>query len=290
MLPDGTSPALRRLWLVFASFMQTVPPAVRLLLAIGITVGVTLVLVRLTHRRLVELSAKDHEAKQVRDERVEAGETDVPPLPPESYNLANRVLGLTSTGFVFLLAFTLGNFWGTSADARSATQTEIADWARAYSLSRSLEGSEPLTVALEEYRASVVEEQWRLLQEADGVAASKLQREVSQRVSDAVFALEPSEQQTPQWTQITAAVDDMLDQARDRIDAVPNPAAPGVIALIFVLGVTNLAMAAVFQPARLGPNLFLMGLMASITAVMLFVLVEAANPYVGAVAVSPSGF
>lgn len=270
--------------------MQTVPASVRLLLAIVITVGVTLLLVRLTHRRLVELSVKDHDAQVLREERVEAGETDVPPLPPESFNLANRVLGLTSAGFVFLLAFTLGNFWGTSADARSATQTEVADWARASSLSRSIEGGEPLTAALEAYRTSVLEVQWPLLQEADGVAASKVQREASERVSDAVFALEPADQDAPQWSQITTAVDDMLDQARDRIDAVPNPAAPGVIALIFVLGITNLAMAAVFQPARLGPNLFLMGLMAAITAVMLFVLVEAANPYVGAVAVSPSGF
>jgi hypothetical protein len=40
----------------------------------------------------------------------------------------------------------------------------------------------------------------------------------------------------------------------------------------------------------MGTNLFLMGVMAAITAVMLFVLVEASNPYVGAVAVTPSGF
>lgn len=270
--------------------MHTVPAAVRLLLAIGITVGITLVMVRLTHRRLVEFSAMDDQAKRAREELIDAGETDVPPLPPESYNLANRVLGLTGTGFVFLLAFTLGNFWGASSDARTATQTEVADWARAVSLSRTIEGAEPLSAALEQYRASVVGEQWGFLQEADPIAASKVQRQVSEQVSDAVFALAPTAEDSPRWAQLTAAIDDMLSQARDRIDAVPNPAAPGVIALIFVLAITNLAMAAVFQPARMGPNLFLMGLMAAITAVMLFVLVEAANPYVGAVAVTPQGF
>lgn len=281
---------LRRLLGVFESFMSSVPAAARLLLAIGISVGITLLMVRLTHRRLIDLSAKDAEAKEKRQELIEAGDTDVPPLPPESYNLANRVLGLTSAGFVFLLAFTLGNFWGTSSDARTATQTEVADWARATSLSRTIQGAESVGAALESYRASVVGEQWQLLQEADPTAASNVQRQVSERISDALFALEPEAKGSPQWGQLTAAVDDMLDQARDRIDAVPNDSAPGVIALIFVLGITNLSMAAVFQPARLGPNMFLMGLMAAITAVMLFVLVEASNPYVGALAVTPQGF
>ena len=275
---------------MFATFMHTVPAPVRLMLAIAITVGITVLMVKVTHERLVAFSARDHEDKEAREALIEAGDKDVPPLPPETYNLANRVLGLTGTGFVFLLAFTLGNFWGASSDARTATQAEVADWARATSLARTIDGGEALRGALEAYRASVVGEQWTLLEEADAVAASKVQRRVSEQVSDAVFALEPAAKESPQWAQLTAAVDDMLDQARDRIDAVPNPSAPGVISLIFVLAITNLAMAAVFQPARLGPNLFLMGLMAAITAVMLFVLVEAANPYVGAVAVTPQGF
>lgn len=275
---------------VFASFMLAVPPALRLLLAIVITVGITLFMVKALHSRLVDLSAKDGQDKDERKRREEEGETDLAPLPPESYNLANRVLGLTSTGFVFLLAFTLGNFWGTSTDARTATQAEAADWVRAVALAQQLDGGEPLEQALQEYKSSVIGPQWELMQQAHAAQASRLQVEDGQRLSQVVLDMQPQLKSQAAWPQLAAAVDDMFLQSRDRIDAVPNPAAPGVIVLIFILAITNLAMVAVFQPARMGPNLFLMGVMAAITAVMLFVLVEASNPYVGAVAVTPNGF
>ncbi len=275
---------------VYASFMIEVPAAARLFLAIAITVGVTVVLVRVLHPRLVALSGKDDEARTQRKQREEAGDEDLAPLPPESYNLANRVLGLTSTGFVFLLAFTLGNFWGTAADARTATQTEVADWTRAVSLAQSMPGGAGVEAALQGYKESVVGEQWPLMQRADALAASRVQVQAGQELTRAVLAAEPVGKQTPEWPALTGAIDDMFQQSRDRIDAVPNASAPGVIALIFVLAVTNLSMVAVFQPARIGPNLFLMGVMATITAIMLFVLVEASNPYVGAVAVTPNGF
>lgn len=270
--------------------MIHVPAIVRLMLAIAVTVGITVILVKALHPRLVALSAQDDIAKQARKEREEAGETDVPPLPPESYNLANRVLGLTGTGFVFLLAFTLGNFWGTYSDARSATQAEVADWTRAVAAAQAMPGGEPVATALQEYRASVVGQQWGLMQRGDAVEAFTLQAADGQRLSQALLQTEEELRDDPGWSQLTAAIDDMLVQSRDRIDAVPNPSAPGVVTLIFVLAITNLAMVAVFQPARIGPNLFLMSVMAAITAVMLFVLVEASNPFVGAVAVTPGGF
>lgn len=269
--------------------MVNVPPALRLLLAVVITVGITLALVAALHRRLVAMSARDDEAKKAHKEREEAGDTDLEPLPPEAYNLANRALGLTSTGFVFLLAFTLGNFWGVASDARAATEAEGADLTRAVLMARQIEGGQPIVQALEDYKTSVVEQQWPLMQRADAPAATAAQLQVAQPLTLAMLQAEPQLRQTPEWAELSSAVDDLFQQARDRIDAVPNPAAPGVVALIFVLGITNLAMAAVFQPARLGPNLFLIGLMATITAVMLFVLVEASNPYVGAAAVRPIG-
>ena len=270
--------------------MVNVSPPVRLLLAVAITVGITLFLVRILHGRLVLLNDKDRQDKEARKQREEEGETNLPPLPPETYNLSNRVLGLVSTGFVFLLAFTLGNFWGNTADGRSATEAEAADLTRALVLANAADGGEPIVRALDTYRASVVGQQWPLMQKADASSASRTQAEVGQQLSSALLSQEATLSKTPEWPQLTSTVNDMLEQARDRIDAVPNPAAPGVLALIFALGVTNLALAATFQPARLGPNLFLMGMMATITAVMLFVVVEASNPFVGAVAVTPNGF
>jgi hypothetical protein len=107
-------------------------------------------------------------------------------------------------------------------------------------------------------------------------------------VSSAVLAAERAgADEAPEWNALTAAVNDMLEQGRDRIDALPNAAAPGVLGLIFILAVANLALTAAFMPARLGPNLFLLGVMAALIALMLFVVVEASNPYVGGASVQP---
>ena len=61
---------------------------------------------------------------------------------------------------------------------------------------------------------------------------------------------------------------------------------PGVLWVIAILGLANLVMTAAFQAARLGPNLLLIGAMAGITALLMFLLVEASNPFIGGGAVS----
>ena len=82
----------------FSTFMVDVPPFWRLVLAIGITVGVTLLMVWLFHGRVLALNAKDEMAKDARNARKQAaedaGETfDEPPLPAPAYELSGRAIG-----------------------------------------------------------------------------------------------------------------------------------------------------------------------------------------------------
>lgn len=271
-------------------FIGGVPPLVRLLLAIAITVGVTLAMAKIFRTPILALNAQDEINKDERRKLAdETGEIQ-PPLPPETYNLAARILGLLTTAFVFLLAFTLGNFWGDTKDAASAVQAEAGDFVRASLLIEKLPASperEALQQALTSYRDNLRDVQWPLMQKGDSNAAYQAQIETGLELSNAVLKAEKTEvAKAPEWPVLLAAVQDMPQQARDRVDAIPNRAAPSVVGLIFVLGITNLAMTAIFQPSRYGTNMFLLGVMAAITGLLLFVIVEASNPYLGAISVT----
>ena len=278
----------------FSTFMVDVPPFWRLVLAIGITVGVTLLMVWLFHGRVLALNAKDEMAKDARNARKQAaedaGETfDEPPLPAPAYELSGRAIGLTTTAFVFLLAFVFGNFWQASKAATAATEAEAADFARARVVASKIapdKGGPQVLAALEAYQNDVMNQQWPLLEHADSPAAYTTLVEAGLPVADALLeASKAGADNAPEWESLTSAVDDMFDQGRNRVDALPNRAAPGALAVIFILGITNLVLVALFIPVRLGANLFLMGMMAAITALLLFIVVEASNPYVGATAV-----
>ena len=77
------------------------------------------------------------------------------------------------------------------------------------------------------------------------------------------------------------STNDMIDQGTLRIEGAPSQTTPGVLSLIFILGIANLSLAAAFQPAGLGTNLFLMGVMAAITGLLLYMIVETSNPFWG---------
>lgn len=284
--------------------MADVPAWARFLLDLLLTVGITLLAVRLLRRPILAINSRDQIEKDARARRAEEREraaeaagVDVddlgppePPAPPDAFYLAGRVLAITATGFVFLLAFTLGNFWGMTKQAASATQTEAADWTRAAMLAERLpadEGGTEVVGALQAYRESVADVQWPLMQRADTDSVYREQAAVAVPLGDALLAAASAGAgDRPEFGELTSTVEDMLDQAMTRIDALPNPAAPGVLALIFVLGLSNLALTVAWQPARLAPNLWLMGIMAAITALLLFVVVEASNPYAGATSVA----
>lgn len=271
-------------------FIESVPPLVRLLLAMAICIGVTLTMARVFRSSILALNAQDEIDKDERKRRAEQTDEIQPPLPPETYNLSARILGLLTTAFVFLLAFTLGNFWGDTKDAASAVQAEAGDWIRATTLAGQLPESperEALRQALADYRENLLDVQWPLMQKGNSMAAYSAQIDVATGVANALLRAQAAgADKAPEWGALSSSVQDMTEQASDRVDAIPNRAAPSVVGLIFILGVSNLAMTTIFQPSRYGTNMFLLGVMAGITALLLFVVVEASNPYLGAISVT----
>lgn len=299
----------------FASFLDSVPGWIRLLLAVAITVGVTLTCVVVFHTRILEMNDDDEEndndskdrkddaagevggqsaanvdpevlgtaSTQDSDEDEDEGDSELP-KPPASHVLAGRVISLVGVAFVFLFAFCVNNFWTNNHDARTAVESELADLTRISALAQGVGGpaQQQIEDALSEYRRSITVQEWPLMRAADTNAASRQHEKAALGVALAVQkAGNAGAEKSMEWSGITKAVDDMLNQGRTRATSLPPPAAPGVVSLIFILGITNLGLTTAYQPARLSQNLFLMATMAAITALMFFIVVEASNPYVG---------
>ncbi len=271
--------------------MIQVPPGVRLLLALVISIGVSLVFVWVFHDKMLRLDDKNLEAA----EKAEAEEGVDPSAPrpanvPNTVYLAQRVLGLTATGFVFLLAFTLGNFWGNHGDASSATLDEVSMYARAVSIVETIpadQGGTQIMAALEKYRRDISEVQWPLLQRADSAGAHAVQLHATDAIGKATAAAgRAGASKLPEWNLLTDSVTNMTSDATQRIAQLPGSNVPGILWMIAILGFANLVLTAAFQAARLGPNLLLIGAMAGITALLMFLLVEASNPFIGGGAVS----
>lgn len=194
--------------------MIQVPPGVRLLLALLVSIGVSLVFVWVFHDRMLRLDDKNLEAA----EKAEAEEGDNPSAPrpaktPDTVNLAQRVLGLTATGFVFLLAFSLGNFWGNHSDASSATLDEVTMYARAVSIVETIpadQGGTQIMAALEKYRRDISEVQWPLLERADSAGAHAVQLHATDAIGKATAAAgRAGASKLPEWNLLTDSVTNM---------------------------------------------------------------------------------
>lgn len=314
-----------------AWLLAEIPGPVRLLVALAISVGITVFVVWRFHDRILALSngdpwppepedsdtdeqeseneteadgtefdETDSDVPQADDEAEsktadDDSDEDGPTKPPKPFYLAGRIMAITMTSFIFLLAFTLNNFWGNAQDARVAVEAEGADFQSALVAVAELpEGpdKDAAEAALRNYGSSVVEQEWPLLRQADSVQALALHRKLGAELARVTVLAEPPVEvaKDPSWAAITTAVPDMLERGTDRIHQVPRPQAPGLITLIFVLAIINLAVTAAYQPAPLVQNVVLMGLMAAIVALMLFILVEASNPFAGSDAILPTPF
>jgi hypothetical protein len=262
----------------FGEFLNTVPPIVRLLLAIAITAGVSMLCVHLFYSKLLEINTAP---KKVND--------DDPDPPPGVKDISGRLIALTTFAFVFLLGFGFSQFWSTAKDARDAVLNEATDYQRAVSAAQRLpsDQAQVMTAALEKYRASTIQTEWPLMLEADSSALAQARFGNAAQLTETMYAEKDSQDSSSSaWTQMTAAVDDLLSNAIDRSNALPSPLAVSMVLLVFVLGLINLVAIALFQPAHKKANLLVVGMMATLTAFLLFVLVEISNPYTGAGAVT----
>lgn len=268
-----------------SALLDHAPTGVALVLAVAVTTGLSLLAVRLAHPRMVRRAQVDHLAAQrQRDWDPETGD---PFPPPPAGDLAGKVTGLTQAAFVFLLAFTLGNFWGNAQDARTAVQTEAQDYARVLSLSVDLPAGAAAQVeaALRDYQSSVTGPEWDAMHAGDSDAAWTAHTSAAQRLSAAMGRAEGSASSSPSWSAVASTAADMAVQGSTRVAQVPGPMAPNVVALIVLLGLLNLALVTAVLPTRLGENYALVATLAAVTGLLVFVVVATANPYAGSGAI-----
>lgn len=263
----------------FSDFMLDVPPIVRLGLAIGITVLVTVLCVHLFHAHILRINTVPKKENE-----------DDPDPPPGIKDLGGRLIALATFAFVFLLGFGFGQFWDTAKDGRDAVLSEATDYQRAVGLAEQLPDDQAAVVvkALDDYRQSVVDVEWPLMVRADSNGLVQARYDSGGALADAILEARPSDAGSdPVWANLESSIDDLLDDAVDRTNALPSPMAVSIILLVFVLGLTNLIAIALFQPSSRKANLLIIASMAALTAFLLFVLVEISNPYTGAGAISP---
>ena len=96
---------------VVSTFMTGVPPMLRLLIAIVITVGVTLICMKVFRQQILKISQEP--------EAVD-GKSRLPML----LDVSSSIIGLTTMAFVFFTAFGLSNYWTSTSAADTATQSE----------------------------------------------------------------------------------------------------------------------------------------------------------------------
>lgn len=264
----------------FSTFMLDVPPIVRLLLAIAIAVAVTVVCVRAFHTQILAINTPP---KKEND--------DDPDPPPGVKDISGRLIALATFAFVFLLGFGFSQFWSTAKDGRDAVLSEATDYQRAIGLAQRLpdEQAASMLQALDDYRRSVVEVEWPLMERADSAGLVQARYDSSGALVSTVLETLPSDAaSSPVWRNLESTIDDLLDDAVDRTNALPSPMATSIILLVFVLGLVNLIAIALFQPSSRQSNLIVIASMAALTGFLLFALVEISNPYTGAGAISPA--
>ena len=264
----------------YADYALNTPTVVQLGLSILVTAGISVVLVWAFHRQLLVLAKEP-----TRDE------DDPSPKPPDSYHLSGRIIQVTSIGFVFLFTFTVGQFVLNYRSADTATQMEAGFYSRALASAQLIPaeaGGDDLVAALAEYRRIVVDEEWPLMERGDGAGAYAAQGRASVLVATAVTAsLSLGADAAPAWDPLSTAVDEMFIAATDRLGDVPNRNAVSLLIVVIVLGVVSLAMTAIFQPARRGINLVLIGIMGATYGLLFYMTVELSNPFQGGGGIPP---
>ena len=269
-------------------YLGSYPPVVRLLISVTLTVGITLIFVRIFHSRSVSLVFLKQPSEQ---DPPRHGDPEELYEPGKTVDLAGRVIAIVMFAFVFLLAFTIGQFWNNVNQALDATQTESADFSRALILARALpedKGQATVVTALQQYRTDVITLEWPLLQAGDSKGAYQartangeaLAKQLQQASKEGAFSVQGE-------SDLSSAIEDMLSDGTDRINALPDASTTGLIYIIGFLAIMTLAVIAAFQLARLSMHLLLMALAAAVVGALMFTVVELSNPYDGAEAVVP---
>lgn len=275
---------------MLSSFLSEVPPFVIFLIFAACGVGYALLVGWLGYDWFLTLAQEPPKPNDA-DDANNSNETDdesadkapAKPAIPPPWDLFSRVLTLVSLAFVFILALTLNTFWSNNQDAESAALDEQNQAFRIVSMAQSLSDpalTDSITQAVKAYANTVVEEQWPLLEVAETQSASKLQGKAFQDLAQVVIdagAAGGSEDLI--WGEIRSAVTTLGDNAQDRLSKLPDSNAPTVIVLVVILGLALIGLTAAWLPTRPGIYRSALSIMAVIVALMVFIMVQASNPF-----------
>lgn len=259
----------------FADYMIHVPVFARAaLLVVGVT-AVTLIFAKVFRNRILGLLDRADEDDGVHPAWLPAPE------------LANQIIVIVSLAFSFVLALTVNSYWNAAGDARQDFRSEAAAWSRAQEIAKAMpaeQGGQVVISALTDYRTTITDEQWPALLAANEEESYRIQAEADTQLVTALSqASDLGASKLPTWQGLMNQVDQMAVSSGLRIGSLPGADQTGLISLIFLMGFVLLALVTIFFPIRFAPNLVLLGVTASVIALLLFILVEASNPFYHAV-------
>ena len=251
--------------------MLAVPSPVRLLLSLALAVGISLVLLRLLYPAVLAMSKRGQ------------GAFDANPGLARPNDVIGRFTPFTIFAFVFLTGVAVTQFWTNARLATEAVSTELANYSRAVSYASAMpddQGGSQIVAALDEYRRSVVDVQWPLLQHAQAQEAYVAQSSAAGALQETMAAASAAgANQDLVWDDLSTAVDDMLFAGTDRIDSAPQSNAMTLVLLVIALGIVNLAALSLVSVSYPSLSMLLMGIAGALVGLLMFVAVEMSNPF-----------
>ncbi len=167
--------------------------------------------------------------------------------------------------------------------AQDASQSVAADVTRLSGLANHIPdsaGADAVERAISTYRSSLVSKQWPLLQSADweGAASGEVQS-TGALVNVVLTARDADKTSSPIWGDIASTLSTLSQDSASQIDQLPASSAAMRIWTVVVLGVAMLLMTTAFFPTRVRPYRLAISIMAALTSLLVFMVVEASNPY-----------
>ncbi len=271
-------------------FLTDLPPLATLLIFIAVAVGIVLVVSWLFYDKFILWAQMPPKPEENKD--GEESSTPAEPVVPSTYDLFGRLVGFATLAFVFMLAFVLNTFWSNVQAAQSATQSEAANLARLSSLTADIPdraSADAIQQAIVAYAESMAEEQWPLLSVADGPGASAAAIDANIALVQTVRQAQATDTSSSMvWNWIYSTLSDLGDDAEDRLAQLPASSASARVWMVIILGIAMLLMTTAFFPTRVKAYRVSISILAALTALLVFVMVQASNPY--AQHVTPENF
>lgn len=261
--------------------LADLPPLAILLIFIAVAVGIVLIVSWLFYDKFILWAQMP--SKPGTSEDGEDSATPAKPEVPSTYDLFGRLVGFATLAFVFMLAFVLNTFWTNVQAAQSATQSETANLARLISLTADIPdpaSAAAVEQAIVDYSESITEEQWPLLRIADGSGATSAVFNANIALVETVREAQNADPSSSQvWSWFDSTLSDLGDDSEERLAQLPASSASTRVWTVIILGLSMLLMTTAFFPTRVKPYRASISILAALTALLVFVMVQASNPY-----------